>query len=262
MSEETQIPNKVDDIFKKSGNNLHVRVVNTLRKDGWEVKISPYYKDNTTEKSREIDIIAEKAFTPEWVTGFPCKENIRIRLFIECKYITEETVFWFDNKNKIKAKKIITENTPCDDNNLETDKHHYLSGHEAVKLYSSGITKSTNNESIYLAINQSLHSLIYFRDSPTISENSRGDERPIINYPVIICNNFDYFYQTNFKLEPPKKIVEETFQIELNYAYKDTKSEKDIDEFFLIDIINYEKLTDFTKMLSDECQMMSVFLRH
>jgi hypothetical protein len=50
-------------ILKRSGHAQHSRVVNLLRGDGWSVVVSPYYSDNFSDKPREIDIIAEKAFS-------------------------------------------------------------------------------------------------------------------------------------------------------------------------------------------------------
>lgn len=47
----------------KHGNRLHARVAKLLRDSGWEVLVSPYYRDNATDKTREADIIAEREFT-------------------------------------------------------------------------------------------------------------------------------------------------------------------------------------------------------
>ena len=89
---------KVKELIEKSGNNFHCKVFNELIKKGWKVSVSPYYNDNITDKPREVDLIAERPFR------FKDKINhefihIFVRLFIECKYIPSETVFWFHNKD-------------------------------------------------------------------------------------------------------------------------------------------------------------------
>ena len=93
----------------------------------WTVLISPYYNDNISSKPREIDLIAEKAF--------PIKDvfrdifgTVNVKLFIECKYVSQTTVFWFYNKDKQKAEELIIQTTPLPKNNAYTGEHHYLGG--------------------------------------------------------------------------------------------------------------------------------------
>lgn len=100
----------IKSIIEKSGNTFHSKVLKRLKADGWTVLISPYYHDNVSNKPREIDLIAEKAFSREKHRQF--WGTINIKLFIECKYVSQKTVLWFHEKDKQKAEGLITESTP------------------------------------------------------------------------------------------------------------------------------------------------------
>jgi hypothetical protein len=52
------------DLAARSGNNFHCKVVNYLRSRNWHVSISPWYVDSSTDKPRELDLIAEKLYSP------------------------------------------------------------------------------------------------------------------------------------------------------------------------------------------------------
>ena len=54
------IPAEVTQLIKTSGNNFHAKVARWFRTNGWHIVISPYYMDQTQNKAREIDLIAEK----------------------------------------------------------------------------------------------------------------------------------------------------------------------------------------------------------
>src|SRR3990172_10298284 len=109
MNEKSR--DKIQEIIEASGNNFQASVIKFLREKGWNVLISPYYNDNATDKAREIDIIAEKAFGVDDIFG-KMKGRLNIRFIIECKYINTETVFWFDAKDKKKAEEMLVRNTP------------------------------------------------------------------------------------------------------------------------------------------------------
>src|SRR3954463_3413355 len=90
-------------IVLESGNSFHCRVVRFLQDNGWHTQISPYYMDNSTNKPREIDLIAEKF----WMYKDPFRRasgTVNVKLFIECKYIPQVNVFWFSPKDKLSAK--------------------------------------------------------------------------------------------------------------------------------------------------------------
>lgn len=62
MKARKSIQDKVQELIDQSGNNFHTKVATWLIDNGWHVTISPYYMDYATNKSREIDLVAEK----EW----------------------------------------------------------------------------------------------------------------------------------------------------------------------------------------------------
>src|SRR3989304_1831743 len=126
---------KVKAIIAKSGNTFHCKVLKYLQNKGWTVLISPYYNDNISSKPREIDLIAEKAFGVKDMVDRTLG-TVNVKLFVECKYISQKTVFWFHDKNMEQAEEIITNNSPLQKDNTYTKKHHYLDGkNRAAKLF-------------------------------------------------------------------------------------------------------------------------------
>lgn len=126
---------KVKEIIAQSGNTFHGNVLRYFQDHGWEVLISPYYNDNISNKPREIDLIAEKSF--ELRDNFnEFFGTVNVKLFIECKYISQKTVFWFHDKDKQKAEDLVVETTPMPPNNSITRKHHYIESSASVaKLF-------------------------------------------------------------------------------------------------------------------------------
>src|SRR5438045_321384 len=124
------------EIIERSGNSFHSRVVNKLRDLEWGVLVSPHYNDNFTDKPREIDIIAEKKFdVNEFMNDW--LGTLNVRLFIECKYITGDTVFWFEAKDMERATQRIVRDTGMEDprRNTEITKHHYYTNVPVAKLW-------------------------------------------------------------------------------------------------------------------------------
>ena len=256
IKEKTSEAKKVKDLIEKSGNNFHYQVVNFLRERDWEVLVSPYYSDNITNKPREIDIIAEKSFDVEYHHDFI--GTLNVKFFIECKYINEKIVFWFDNKNKEKAIKRITTDTPLKHpkKNIFTKNHHYLDNNEVAKLFNSNSNhnRSLDNEVIYKAISQSLNSMIYYKNTGSIipeQENRAVNIKQTINYPLILCNNFSKFYKVDSEKDEGYSKINDNFQLEVNYAYlNEDRTSKN--EYFLIDVINFEKFDLFLKELEEK----------
>ena len=245
---------KIEHLITQSGNNFHCRVLNFFKEREWVVLISPYYNDNISDKPREIDIIAEKAFRVNDRFGHPYGD-INIKLFIECKYIPQEVVFWFHEKDVRKARDLVTRTTPLKKDNIYTEKHHYLKENYGVaKLFASEYKKNIENEPIYKALNQSLNAMVYYRNSASILPLSSWKERntlATVNYPVIVCNSFDKFYKVDIESPDKHTKIKEYFQLEVNYAYMDTnKSYRN--EYFLIDIIDFDKAGIFLEALEED----------
>ncbi|MDD4358295.1 MAG: hypothetical protein PHY30_00590 [Candidatus Pacebacteria bacterium] len=240
---------KIEEIMKKSGNVFHSQVVKALRDKGWFVTVSPYYSDNFTDKPREIDIIAEKKFDAishfgNWLG------TVNVRLFIECKYVANHNVFWFDNidKNKIIDRIRSDTNVDYSDFDRNSKKHHYLADSFVAKLFSSENNRNGENELMGKAINQNLNALVYYRNKTDFMPED--PKRPYsvlqsVSYPIIVVNSFDKFFRTNMEdVEKEVTSITEPFKLEVNYAYID-KEKNAKNEYFLIDVLSIDNLDDF-----------------
>ena len=129
---------EIEALVNESGNSFHCRVANYLKEKGWHTHVSPYYMDSATSKPREIDLIAEKSW-PYY--GFKGKNGaVIIKLFIECKYIPQANLFWFSDKDVASAKQWVIANTPLRENNIFTERHHYLATNPKVaKLFATPV---------------------------------------------------------------------------------------------------------------------------
>lgn len=250
-------------IIENSGNSFHSKVTKYLKSNGWYTLVSPYYMDNATNKPREIDLVAEKAFLYSDRFGRN-QRSINVKLFIECKYIPQKVVFWFDEKNMIEASKWVVNNTPLKKDNSYTKKHHYLSTNKMVaKLFADEKNKKYENEVIYKALNQSLNAMVYHRHSGTIipkdSDEYRDPVSRTVELPIILCNSFNKFFRVEMDDQSNPYAIEDNFQLEVNYTYSN-KSDRNIDEFFLIDIVDYSKLDDFLSLLDADVEAIKVLI--
>jgi hypothetical protein len=246
----TKNKSAVQDIIEKSGNFFHSRVVKLLRNEGWTVLVSPHYSDNFTDKPREIDIIAEKQFkVEEFIYGW--LGTINVRLFIECKYINGDTIFWFDEKDKERATERIMRDTGMEEpeKNSNIQKHHYYTDVPVAKLFASEKSRNEDNELMNKAINQNLNATIYYRnrgDLKLITSKKGYTDRVIkrISYPIIVVNSFENFHSTTMGGNEELTKITDPFQLEVNYAYTD-KDRNGHSEYFLIDMVSIDKLSEF-----------------
>lgn len=242
---------KIQIIIEGSGNNFHSKVVSFLRSKGWTVLISPYYSDIISEKLREIDIIAEKAF---FIGGIGAiNATLNVQLFIECKYIPKEIVFWFDNKDQHQAEELITRTTPLEpfQKNITIEQHHYYQSTEIAKLFASSPEKMNENEVIYKALNQSLNALIYYKNKSSIITDPKAS--PIefmVQYPIILLNNFDKIYKVKMDGGTYSNVAE-NFQLDVNYVYFNEKREN-INEYFILDIVDFNLLSQYLDNLEKQ----------
>jgi len=233
---------KAREIIASSGHSFHVRIIQLLRNLRWEVLVSPYYNDSFTEKPREIDIIAQKPFPIHEITN-EVLEIIYVRLFIECKYITEETIFWFDHRNESEARKKVFSMTRLDPRNFTDSGHHYLSTANVAKLFASEKKRGEESEPIAKAINQVLNGLIYHREDSDLFPQHSGyaHRKTILPYPLVVCNSFDKLFSVSISdAENIIGKIKDPFQLEVNYAYKEAARSRN--EFFLIDVIDENHL--------------------
>lgn len=238
-------------IIDISGNNLHYKVAEYFRSAGWEVMLSPYYIDGYTEKPREIDILAEKDFM---VTNLYFGRNIgfvKVKLFIECKYIASPTVFWFDKKDMNRAIEKVINSTPLEDpsQNSTINRHRYLSDVKVAKIFDSGNSKANENEVFFKASTQCLNALIgNFRQPNIIPESPNLTSFAVINYPIIVCNKYDQLFKSE-KSTPVQ--ISDMFQLEMNYAFSDY-SDKKRREYFLIDVVDFNQIPDLLKEIEEK----------
>jgi hypothetical protein len=252
---------EVKDIISRSGNSFHCNVLKHLKAQGWTILVSPYYNDNVSGKPREIDLIAEKAFAIK-STFSSFWGNVNVRLFIECKYIPQKTVFWFHDKDDEKSMALVEQTSPCRRDNIYTKQHHYLSGGRVAKLFADEKTKGADNEVFFKALNQTLNGLIYYRNRGSIIQTrpNQGDyTKYVLCYPVIACNSFDNLYSVNIDTDDDPVRLRGSFQLEVNYAYIGQQGVS-ANEFFLIDIVDFEVFDEFLGAIKKDAELAGFFL--
>jgi hypothetical protein len=236
-------------IIKNSGNSFHLQVVDFLRANDWTVQISPYYTDNLTDKPREIDILTEKIFPfpNAWSSG---PFEIGCQCYVECKYISKPIVFWFDKKDRNQSLQFSREKFHLGENNSLPERSRYADDTVTVaKLFAGGDGNALpENDIIFKAINQVLGAYIPSRRNglKLLPSSQYRKTKPLLVYPIIICNSFDKFFRVNpGELKEPVSMKDETsFFLEVNYAYKD-KVDSEQRDYFLIDVVNFFKMDDF-----------------
>lgn len=258
MSDREQIR----DFVANHGNNFHCKVLSRLKESDWSTLVSPYYKDQVSDKPREIDIVAEKLYErkkyllPEPRNGVIVR--IIVRLYIECKYVANPFVFWFHGSSESKIKRLIQRDTSVDSDNSNINGHHYLTYQirDVAKLFASYKPKGGNQDPFYSALNQSLNSRIYYSQDLLYSRKSLLNNAQVdyvFNYPVVILNSFDEVYRVGMEEESRSKVekVSSNFGFETHYAFVDLTGNSR-NEHFLIDVVSLELVEDFFESLEEE----------
>lgn len=225
---------KIKSIIENSGNDLHQEVVDFLREKGWEVKSSPYYNDPATNKPREIDIIARKKFQAhDWAGDH--SDYLAVRLFIECKYIRDSNLIWFENKNMAAAEDLARNNSILRDahrNELQNTStlppkiHHYVRESAVAKRWD----KTGHADPLYEAMNGALNGQIFFQ------EHQYSEDSYPVDFPLIVVNSFDNLHRRDTKNAKGYTAVTEPFQIEVDYSYTNRES-KPATGYFLLDVV-------------------------
>lgn len=236
-------------IIAESGHDFHLKVSDFLISLGWEAQISPHYNDFITGKDREIDIIATKRFN-----AFPRSNEdshcVTLRLFIECKYIKNEIVVWFRNKDIMKATELAMNNHVffgCDEYCLQNTgiipnkTHHYIKDKEVIKVWD--YDKKNKSDALQEGMNSCLNSLIFY------TEHQSSGYSPTINIPVIAINSFNNIYKRiNGEGSEKCEIINSNVQMEVDYSYVG-RDDKPTTKYFLIDIVSMNYLQDFINVL-------------
>ena len=184
---------KIQEIIEKSGNDFHLEVAAFLRLQGWEVEVSPYYNDPATSKAREIDIVALKKYSAkDWFSGN--SDEFALRLFIECKYIKDANVLWFEKKDVESAVKLAKDNSILRDleyhglqdvSTLPPKIHHYIQEGEVMRLGS----KAGNTDPLYEAMNGCLNAMIFYK------EHQYSGISNTIDFPIIAVDSFNNLHK-------------------------------------------------------------------
>ena len=105
--------------------------------------------------------------------------------------------------------------------------------------------------------------MVYYRNGGSIIKLQKGRTSHIlrtIHYPVIICNSFDNLYRVDIGGDADPVNIVDNYQLEVNYAYM-SSSGKDRNEYFLIDIVNFELFDGFLAKISADADLVSFFLK-
>jgi hypothetical protein len=256
-----EVPKKISNLVKKSGNNFHSKVARWFSDRDWHVIVSPYYMDQTQNKARELDLIAEKLWPINNTFGNQIG-FVAVRLFIECKFVPSHSAFWFADKDQVSAYELVCNSGPFSPDNAYTNKHHYLAQSPKVAKLFATEGKSPENEPYYKALNQVLNAMVSMRGQqvsvPALKKLKRSPES-VIEFPVVVCSSFEQMYSVDFYTESQAELIEDNFQLEVRYAYLDRRS-KQQDDYFLIDFIEYGQLQKFAEAIDEDASSASELL--
>jgi hypothetical protein len=255
------VPDEVNKLVKNSGNNFHAKVARWFSENDWHVLVSPYYMDQTQNKAREIDLIAERAW-PVYNAFQQLVDYVAVRLFIECKYVSTHSVFWFAEKDHESAKKLVCTYGHFRENNVYTMKHHYLSqSHKVAKLFATNADKALENEPFYKALNQALNAMVSMGGPPVsipVLKSSKRVPRVILEFPVVVCSSFDKIYSVDFFTDSQPEPIKDNFQLEVRYAYIDKRNNQR-DDYFLLDFVEFNQLEKLAKAIDEDAKVAAIF---
>jgi len=242
MPNYTMTKDPFQQIINKSSNNLHSGIAEFFNSKNYKVEVSPYYVDNVTGVSREIDIFAQQE--EERVDG--AFNN----LYIECKYLNSHLVLWQDT---------YTNNTVLDKyfrDHLEgplemikdrkqisrlgtamvfTDLHKKLKDGQCVKFYDS----TGKNDLLFGAVSQAIKSMLFF---------SKASNDNDFNYPVVVLGNTKNLLRIK-KTSGDIVSAQENFIMPVHYSYLDGKIIKT--KNILVYIVLEEFLEQFNQSLTN-----------
>jgi len=256
------VPEEIAELIESSGNSFHSKVARWLVDNDWHVTVSPYYLDQSQGKAREIDIVAEKDLAPICDDFDRPEGQVVVRLFVECKYVASSSVFWLADKDIEQATELVCRSGPFRRENAYTEQHHYMAScHKVAKIFASSKSRQPENEPFYRALNQVLNATVSLRGRPiSIPGFKKGRYGRVIllEYPVVICSSFNQIYAMDFYDETSAKRIENNYQLEVSYAYIDSR-QNSRNEHFLIDFVEFAKLPTFVDMLQTDAKLAAFF---
>ena len=251
------VPPEIASLVAESGNNFHAKVARWMQTDGWRVSVSPYYMDQTQNKAREIDLVAERLW--------PVRErgdvvgDVAVRLFVECKFIPSYSIFWFTDKDMEAAQALVCSSGLFRENNVYTNGHHYLKHSPRVaKLFASSGGRSSDNDPYYRALNQVLNAMVSMRGG-RVSMGKRPDAPlALLEFPVVVCSSFSQMYSVDFFADSEPQRIMDNFQLEIQYAYLD-RAGKQQDEHLLLDFVEFDQLKTFVDQIDKDANLAASF---
>jgi len=155
--------------------DLQSKAEKVLEKNGWRVLLNADYIDPVTGKIREKDILATKARDPLKNGEF----NYKVRLFIECKCLSEKTkIDTIDTQGVMSSieNTILTQNMSfAEIREIErTKKFHFYDAYNKIAK------RKDSKDLLYKAENQNLAAFAAFRKS---HPKERG-----VYYLIIVCD--------------------------------------------------------------------------
>lgn len=256
------VPQEIAQLVNSSGNTFHAKVARWFRDNGWHIVVSPYYMDQTQNKAREIDLIAEKLWPVK--DGFGnAVGNIAVRLFVECKFVPSLSVFWLAEKSRSEALNLVCSSGRFPANNTYTEKHHYLAKSPRVaKLFATSGGRSQEAEPFYKALNQSLNATVAMRGMPLSVPGLKGRSHGVLKtleFPVVVCSSFDNLFAVDFDAETEPQPITQIFQLEVRYAYID-RNGRMRDEYFLLDFVEFKQLDQFAEWINEDVEVARILL--
>lgn len=255
------VPAEVLKLVSESGNNFHAKVARWMQADGWHVAVSPYYMDQTQNKAREIDLVAEKLWpvTDHWGRSIG---DVAVRLFIECKFIPSYSVFWFTDKEMGAAENLVCSSGVFRASNTYTKKHHYLAQSPRVaKVFAASVGRATDNDPYYKALNQVLNAMVSMRGGqvavPALRER-RCAPIALLEFPVVVCSSFQQIYGVDFFADSKPQQVKDNFQLEIQYAYLDRQGAHR-NEHLLLDFVEFDQLKTFAAAIEEDAKVAAFF---
>lgn len=250
------VPQEITQLVNSSGNTLHARVARWFRDNGWHIVVSPYYMDQTQNKAREIDLIAEKLWPVMGPFGHAVGD-IAVRLFVECKFVPSHSVFWLAEKSRSEALDLVCSSGIFPANNTYTEKHHYLAQSPRVAKLFATSGRSQEAEPFYKALNQSLNATVAMRGMPLSVpglKNRPHGVRKTLEFPVVVCSSFDNVFAVDFYAEAEPEPITQIFQLEVRYAYIDRNGSMR-DEYFLLDFVEFKQLDQFAAWINEDAEV-------
>ncbi|RJO59590.1 hypothetical protein C4546_01330 [Candidatus Parcubacteria bacterium] len=243
-----KVEDTIKNIISKSGNDLHIQVEEILKQGKWSVTSSPYYNDPVTGIPRETDIIARKDWDIHDDFGRNKRGMLRIRLFIECKFLSDPIVLWLKDKNIDKAKALAKDNPILRDKEdhylTDTSKipnkiHHYFENNQVINQWSN----KDHKDPLFEAMSGCLNAFIYYHRA------GLENHAETINYPIIIVNDLSKLYGRD-RSQLGASVITDNQQLETSYSYREVNNQYKM-QYFLIDVVGYNKFKDFLSKLEN-----------